>query len=431
MVFQRVSEFGLSCNGYGDGIETGVSELSQAGPSHFASSSRAAILDALIDRLRRGLQSGPALHARPHRSRQRLDLCRLGLLSGEDGRSFFSRLLRDGHLDLQARVTPPVVEREQGVGAGDREDGEEWRQLQQVIKRLRTIAADAADYMGDHGESALAIGCPLLSLPPGSCGRRGTARVLAPLAFVPIEMQVKGTTPSGARVSLRLAGEKSGLVLPNEVLFTWLESEFQTKLGLEELDDDPADPLLEIEDLMAVVGGLMDFSEGGNLAAWNGILEAIPRSGDLPGGPALLPGAVLGLFPMQNAGLLRDMEWMREAEEEVRLPASLFLDPRAGDEGRGTAEVGCEAGFLGGAAAQAPTHAPSAVAAEPATAAGSVAAGGGAGPVSAGRRRGAGSAAAAAGGGAAAAGLAAGAAGRAQRPGLGTVALGAPAAGSA
>ncbi len=54
-------------------------------------------------------------------------------------------------------------------------------------------------------------------------------------------------------------------------------------------------------------------------------LTAAPRGDDLNAGPAILPSAVLGLFPMANQGLLRDMQAMA-AGEKLAGPVQSFIE---------------------------------------------------------------------------------------------------------
>jgi len=306
------------------------SPASEPAPDPPPPTTRAAILQVLTERLMQSLVSGPVLNARPHFSRQRLDLQDLAALGNDSTETLLQRLLRDGRVEIPAQI--PAMEWPSIPFAKwppEKIDAlEAWRNQQSVLSKLRTIAADAADYVGDHGESALALGCPLLSLPPQRSSNGKAPRVLAPLAFVPVELQVRGKGSVRPGVVLSLAGAGSSKIVPNEVLLTFLERETGLELPIQDLDDDPPDSMAEIAALTSLIqkaAGLPDEA----ILPWDGQLSCVPKTEDLPKEPALLHGAVLGLFPMHNSGLLRDMEWMQQNEANLELPTALFLDPRA------------------------------------------------------------------------------------------------------
>jgi hypothetical protein len=286
------------------------------------------ILEALVQRLVQAAVAGPAMNARPHHSRQRVDLLELAAL----GLPAPQRLLRDlvatGNCEFPARV-PPFEWPSAPQGEWPPETAQAlaaWRRQQGLLGKLRNLATDAADYHEDHGENALAIGCPLLSIPPRRPGAGRSARILAPLAFMPLALQVRGGSRPGITLSLLPRGP--GRLVPNEMLIAFLERETGTSLGLDECDDDPDDPWLELHEITrrirAAAGVASGFSE-----QWDGLLTTVPRLDNLPPEPCLLPSAVMGLFPMHHSGILRDLEWMREHASDVAPPASRFLSARA------------------------------------------------------------------------------------------------------
>ena len=75
----------------------------------------------------------------------------------------------------------------------------------------------------------------MLSLPPGSFGKRGfTRRILAPICFISLSMTVKaGPSPS---VTFECHNDGADLVMPNIALLAWLQSQAGKEIG--ELDSD-------------------------------------------------------------------------------------------------------------------------------------------------------------------------------------------------
>ena len=63
-----------------------------------------------------------------------------------------------------------------------------WRAQKSLLGKLRNLSEDARTYEQDTGVHALNLGYPILSLPPGAMG--GTRRILAPLAFIPLTLEV-------------------------------------------------------------------------------------------------------------------------------------------------------------------------------------------------------------------------------------------------
>jgi hypothetical protein len=59
------------------------------------------------------------------------------------------------------------------------------------------------------------------------------------------------------------------------------------------------------------------------------VLQPVPRTDNLPPGPAVVSGAVLGLFPLVNPGLLRDTQWMMDQETALVNPVKAFLSTDA------------------------------------------------------------------------------------------------------
>lgn len=272
----------------------------------------------------------------------------------------------------------------------ERAAAQAFERQDRLLAKLGDIAADARDYEQDHGESALFVGYPLLHLPPGtgspafggSGGRTAyrsgggtrtkTPRVLAPLALIPVELVVR-RGPGTPSVTLKVRGSGGAdLLLPNPALLAWIEQ--QTGRDTSELfaDETGAEPWREIAEIVRLVAESLrlelpaaPFGPETSLAAAPGAggderapgavpgrpEEADGRGGNLAvegaepptpspamevatttarmttvAGPSFLPAAVLGLFPVTNQGLLRDLKAMAAGEVPLAgTPAQSFL----------------------------------------------------------------------------------------------------------
>src|SRR5262249_46779100 len=157
----------------------------------------------------------------------------------------------------------------------------------------------------DTGAHVLHVGFPLLNLPPGklTAGRNDAAkRVLAPVAFVPVHVQV--SRGRSATVELSCTGEKIDRVVPNTVLLTWIER--QTGNAPDDLYADEAgdDPYREINSIVAYVVSALGLPAQEPLGPGNKLITA-PHADDAESGTAsVLSAAVLGLFPFSNQGLI-------------------------------------------------------------------------------------------------------------------------------
>jgi hypothetical protein len=190
------------------------------------------ILGKMLDRLYAAVASGPSLNCRPHSSRQRFDLTLFQRLNGEPAAKVLNDLLSAG---LSAQIDagnpePPAAWRKlDELGPHQKEQIKAWEDQQTLIKKLRVIAEDSKTYEQDTGAHALFLGYPLLSV-PARTGKAGkTKRILAPVAFIPIELEVK----TGKAASVHLACSDSGIdrVIPNAALVAWVERQTGTKLG--------------------------------------------------------------------------------------------------------------------------------------------------------------------------------------------------------
>lgn len=289
------------------------------------------ILRAMQQRLYAALAAGPGLNARPHRSRQRVDVMEFRCFLGVDPGTLIARLLAPGArtLDLPARVpafSRPELPESQWTDEQKAARTAFDRQAR-LLDKLRDIAADATDYYNDHGEHALFIGLPLVSLPPVN-DRQGTRknRVLAPAVLVPVNLTVRRGLNPGA--TLELAGDGADLVQPNPALLAWIEQ--QTGASTEALfaDEEGEDPWREVAEVLALAAKSVGLEDSFVFNA-DTTLIPVPPTDQLPDQPALLPGAVLGLFPLVNPGLLRDTRWMMDQEAGLRTPVKAFLSANA------------------------------------------------------------------------------------------------------
>jgi hypothetical protein len=263
-----------------------------------------------------------------------------------------------------------------------------WTDQQAVFKKAKVLADDAKTYEQDTGVHVLNLGFPLLSLPPAAVksgsSRVAAKRVMAPIAFIPVTLTIRaGAAPA---IAIACKGEGVDLVVPNMALLAWLDQ--QTGSATPELfaDEKGQDPWREIGGLIQHVATSLKLqvpeslqelisappepspppeatpvvppsspapvaipvvppstapapekhneAMGENAASAlpalvpnleKLALQAAPRTDDDEAGPAIVPAAVLGLFPMNNQGLLRDMQAMA-AGESLDGPVRSFID---------------------------------------------------------------------------------------------------------
>lgn len=289
------------------------------------------ILRTMLQRLYASMTSGPGLNARPHNSRQRIDLTELRHLKGTDPTAILEELLAslERGVDFPAKVPlfqpPPYSESEWSDEQKSARTAHDHQG--RILGKLRDIAEDAMDYYNDHGEHALFLGFPLISLPPAN-DRHGfkSNRVLAPVVLVPVNIRVRRGT--GAGVGLEVASTGADLVQPNPALLAWIEQ--QTGVSTETLfsDDTGVEPWKEVAEVIAHLSKAANLPPGATFGPGTK-LQSVPRTDELPATSALLPCAVLGLFPMVNPGLMRDTKWMIENETALQNPVKPFLSPEA------------------------------------------------------------------------------------------------------
>lgn len=305
-----------------------------------------AALQALLDRLLAGLLNGPGLNCRPHASRQRIDLTAFSRLKDGQPSGVLTELLSSSRkAKIVGRVAAPARSpqtRPNGTGGLPenplKESKEpidpaqrEWQDQQAVITKVRNIAEDAKTYEQDTGVHVLSVGFPLLSIPSGGVGSGGRRRILAPIAFIPVDVTVtRGAHPS---ISVECHGSGADLVVPNDALLAWLEQ--QQKAQPEEFftDIEGEQPWREIACLVGHVAQAVGIAvpamyAGGDVENWQPELsdfqlQTAPRAEDETA-PAILNTAILGLYPMTNQGLIRDTKAL-VAGEPLLDPAQSFV----------------------------------------------------------------------------------------------------------
>ncbi|MBX3258831.1 MAG: DUF4011 domain-containing protein [Labilithrix sp.] len=268
------------------------------------------ILNKMLERLYTSLTSGPVMNCRPHSSRQRIDLTQLARLDGSSPASICARLLGPGReAKLVGSAGPPRDRLVTEMTDEERGQRDAWQEQQTLLAKLRSIAEDAKTYEQDTGAQVLYIGLPVLNLPPdarGAGGSGSTKRVLAPIAFVPITLSIKLTRPQS--VTLSCAGEGADLVIPNVALLAWIEQKTGKKFSELFADEEGSDPWREIREILERVATALELRERPTIGA-DTPLVATPRADDEDvREPCILPSAVLGLFPVTNQNLLRDLE---------------------------------------------------------------------------------------------------------------------------
>lgn len=286
----------------------------------------------MLQRLYAGILRGPSIYART--GRQRLDWMDFRHFGGTNPNNGISVLLDTARtVEFAARV-PDFEEPDDPdaeLSPEEKSARDAYRRQMGLLQRLREIAQEAKDFQNDHGESALFVGFPLLWIPKADLSREGggkETRILAPISFVPIALEVRRGGRPGA--SIKCLGEGADLLIPNPALAAWIEQ--QTGRTTEELfnDEEGSNPWRELEEIIAFVRQALDLSIA-QLPAFQEetLLEPLPEKSEFSREPALIPSAMLGLFPIANLGLLRDTRWMIDNENALQGPIRTFLKPAA------------------------------------------------------------------------------------------------------
>lgn len=299
---------------------------------------RNAILERMLERLYASMARGPTLNCRPHSSRQRVDLMTLTALQDAPPHRVLVELLGEGgRATICGRVAPPPGFRPDfrpsDDAPADSPQSRDWMAQRRLLTKLRNLSDDARTYENDTGVHALAVGYPLLSLPPGATGASG--RVLAPLAFVPVTLSVRTGHRPGVDIACK--GEGIDRVGANEALLAWLSRQLGRPVEAPFHDEEGLEPWREIEELVRCVAQRLQLSVPNldlMLRPESLSLEAVPLAEALDASAAVYASAVLGLFPMANQALLRDTREMLESgryEGPVRsfVEAGVALDAPA------------------------------------------------------------------------------------------------------
>lgn len=340
------------------------------------------ILSKMLDRLFAGLTSGPNLNCRPHSSRQRIDWTQFAKLHDLSPADALRQLLSEKQAtQLQARVAAPKnvgkpsskrrsttssqqeeleqsaddTERPVDPTPDEQQKRDKWSSQQTLLTKLRGLAEDARDYEQDTGVHVLHVGFPLLSLPPGVAGSvmGGTKRLLAPIAFIPVSLELR----AGLNPVIVIEGLHDGadFLVPNEALFAWLERQTGQAVLPEQASTlerkppeltsggppdegeafdaesratttpSPLDPWKELDDLTRRVARALDLTPPTMTAEALADLSAAPRTEADDSKASIVLAAVIGLFPMNNQGLLRDMQAMCSASEALLGPVQSFI----------------------------------------------------------------------------------------------------------
>jgi hypothetical protein len=288
------------------------------------------ILTTLLDRLYGTLVHGPCLNCRVHRSRQRVDLFDITALQHLSIREIVPQVVAGGR-KVEIRGKVPVYrgpEKDEDMDEKDRASKAVYEGQMKLLTRLRGIAEDALTYEQETGENALYIGYPFVSLPPGNDligAGSPTSRIVAPVALIAVDLVVKRGAVQSVTIAAR--GEGTDLVIPNYPFLAWLEN--QTGKDLSELfsDEEGADPYRELNEIAVEIEKMLQFDELPTFAP-DLPFEAIPETGKLPNKPVFLNAAALGLFPVSNQGLLRDLKAM-VGGEAISGPVEYFLSAQA------------------------------------------------------------------------------------------------------
>lgn len=297
----------------------------------------------MLQRLYASLVHGPSMNARPHRSRQRCDLMELACFRGTAPESAVAALLEKGKVEFAAKVPPFRQEEAEGEAADkltaeQRAERDAWLAQSRLLRKLRDMAEDAANYFNDHGESCLALGFPLLSMPaPEEAGGKRSGRILAPLILVPVELTVR--TASRPGITLTCSGEGADRLVANPALLAWLERQTGSDAGELFRDEEGEDPWREMAELLTKISSLVSLETPAAFTPET-LLSAVPATEELPRRATVLHSAVLGLFPLSNQSLLRDTLWMQENESGLAEPVRAFLSPAALEgDGEGESEA--------------------------------------------------------------------------------------------
>lgn len=289
------------------------------------------LLSRMLDRLYASMVNGPSLNCRPSQSRQRLDLTALALVGVEDPAAVLAAILGEqGLAKVQVRLPDagsidpseaPTERTELGAaGKPRRRARTQVEELQALLRKLATIAEDARIFEQDTGARVLHLGYPLLHVPPRPTDT-SVRRILAPVAFIPVELVVK----KGRVQLLELSSAADGAdkVMPNSALLAWVEQQTGKRLRTAAEELEAEDPWRELNGLVEAICDALELPRPAPFAPGSP-LRPTPRADEAPAGAAILPSAVLGLYPASNQSLLEDLKALADGEP-LRGPLEAFL----------------------------------------------------------------------------------------------------------
>ena len=276
------------------------------------------ILATVLQRLYASLVRGAGMNCHPDVRARTLDLASLARESGLEPHRIIAELFAGRDIEVFAAeaaagapvplISSPDVPKRIERSPGDRE---------RLLGELKALASDASEFEQTRGRNILRIGFPLLGAPPAEeriAEAYFSFQSMAPVAFVPVELSLKGHLhPS---VSLRLR-DPMDCVMPNPAVMAWIEHRTGKQFSDLIEPEGPLDPYQKVNRLVQFICDALE-------------MEVIPViTAGTPLGPVpqivgtkrhFFSAAVLGLFPWDKEGLLRDTAAMAAGKA---LPAIL------------------------------------------------------------------------------------------------------------
>ncbi|MGV3773460.1 MAG: AAA domain-containing protein, partial [Verrucomicrobiales bacterium] len=287
------------------------------------------ILETMLQRLYASLVHGPCINCRPHGSRQRVDFASFSKFNHLPPTEALKRLLAGSTVDIRASVKPFAPIPDRALYPEEQQKKAAWEDQQKLISKIAGIIEDSVEYEQETGEYALNIGFPLLCLQPSEDSELNFgAKIMAPIAFLPVELTLKRGAVQA--LSIKPKGEGTDFLIPNPALFAWLEQQTNQDMGELFADPEGKEPLREINEIIAFLLKALELDFDAREVTPEFQLAPAPRAEELGKKPFLSYSAVLGVFPVSNQGLLRDTRAMME-EPNLTGPVVQFLHTDALD----------------------------------------------------------------------------------------------------
>ena len=279
------------------------------------------ILETVLQRLYASLVRGAGMSCHPDVQARTLDLASLARGCGLEPHRMIAALFAGREIEVvgaqdalgvpDASISGPGLPKETGPGFGDGS---------RLALELKAMALDASDFEQDMRRNILQIGFPLLGAPPAEerlAGAYFGFQTMAPVAFLSVELSIKGHRHPSVRLRLR---DPLDCVSPNSALLAWIEHHTGKALGDLIETEEPLAPYQKVNRLIQFIGDALE-------------MEAIPEfTPETPLGPVpqivgtkrhFFYAAVLGLFPWDKEGLLRDVAAMAVGKASPPMLASL------------------------------------------------------------------------------------------------------------